>query len=420
MKKTVWLAASCAAVLCAGSARAQAVGGGPDAVVVPPTPHYGNWGFDVSGEDKAVAPGNNFFGYTDGDAVAKLVIPQDRSSYGAFAELAVLSEARVHAILQAAAQTAGAQPTTSPEKIGAFYRAFMDKARVEQLGASPLNGDLDEVRRAPDRAALAALMGRENDGFYASIIDVSIDTDEKEPDRYAVHLSQGGLGLPDRDYYLKPDFAAKKALYQDYVAKMLGLVGWSDPSGNAAKIVDFETQIAQASWAREDERDPEKIYNPMTATELEAGNPGFAWAPFMKAAGTWGGVSRVILQENTAIARIANIYQHTPLEVLKAWEAFHIADAAAPVLSVPFVQASFEFHNKGLAGQPQIKDRWKRGVAVVDAGMGEAVGQIYVDKYFPPESKIKMEQLVGQLKAAFKVRLQNVTWMGACHQGRRR
>ncbi len=383
MKKVAWLAASCAAVLCAGSVRAQpgpAAGGG--SIDVPPTPHYGAWGFDAAGEDKSVLPGNDFFGFTDGTAVSQIVIPQDRSNYGAFAQLAVLSEARVHAILEQAAMSAPADPTTSPEKIGAFYRAFMDQAQADSRGAAPLKPDLDAVRAAPDKAALAALMGRENDGFFASLIDVSIDTDEKDPDRYAVHISQSGLGLPDRDYYLKPEFAAKKALYQDYATKLLGLIGWADPAGGAAKVVAFETQIAAVSWAREDERDPDKLYNPMTVAQVEAADPGFAWRPFLKAADL-GGTERVIEQEKTAIAKIAALYQQTPLDVLKAWEAVHIADTGAPYLSDAFVQASFEFHNKGLSGQPQIQVRWKRAVRAVDGGMGEAVGKIYVDQLLP-------------------------------------
>ena len=411
MKKAVWLAASCAAILVGSAARAQTTLPPGGAVLVPPTPHYGPWGFDVAGEDKAIVPGNDFFGYADGDAVAKIVIPQDRTNFGAFAMLAELSEARVHAILEQAAATAPAQPSASPEKIGAFYRAFMDEAHVNAMGAAPLKPDLDAVRAAPDKAALAALMGRANDGFFASVIDVGISTDPKDPDHYAVQIDQSGLGLPDRDYYLKPEFGAKKALYQDYVAKLLGLIGWEDPSGYAAKIVAFETRIAQASLPREDERDPDKLYNPMTLAELEGGDVGFAWRPFMRAADLQG-VGRVIVEQKAAVAAIAAIYNETPLDVLKAWEAAHVADSAAPYLSDPFVQASFEFHNKGLGGQPQIQTRWKRGVRAVDGGMGEAVGEIYVSRYFPPDSKAKMQQLVSDLKLAFRNRIENVTWMG--------
>jgi putative endopeptidase len=410
MRKSVWLAAvSALAFASTGSALAQPANGG---VEVPPTPHYGTWGFDNSGADKAIRPGDDFFGYADGAAVANMTIPPDRSSYGAFVKLAELSEARVHAILEEARATAPAQPATSPEKIGAFYRAFMDEARVNALGASPLAHDLGLVKAAPDRTALASLMGRENDGFFASLVDVSIGSDPKNPDRYAVSLDQSGLGLPDRDYYLQPSFAEKKALYQAYVARILGLIGWADPAGAAARVVAFETQIAQVSMPKDEQRDPDKLYNPMSAAELAAANPGFAWRGFLSSADL-GGVDRVIVDEKDAIRQISAIYQQTPLDVLKAWEAFHIADAAAPVLSDPFVQANFEFHNKGLSGQPQIQVRWKRGVHVVSAGMGEAVGQIYVARYFPPESKAKMQALVADLKTAFRHRIENLTWMGA-------
>ena len=254
-------------------------------------------------------------------------------------------------------------------------------------------------------------MGRENDGFFASLIDVSIDSDQKDPDHYAVDLSQSGLGMPDRDYYLTPGFAAKKALYQAYVARLLGLIGWSDPAGSAARIVAFETQIAQVSLPKEDQRDPDRLYNPASVAELESSDPGFAWRPFLQAADL-PGVNRLIVAEKDSIRQIAALYQQTPLEVLKAWEAFHVADAAAPLLSEPFVQANFEFHARGLSGQPQIQARWKRGVHVVSAGMGEAVGQIYVARYFPPESKAKMQALVADLKTAFRHRIETLAWMG--------
>ena len=407
MRTRLQLVAGCMFMALARAASAQTP---PTAGTPPPTPHFGTWGFDVAGEDKAIRPGNDFFGYADGAAVSGIVIPPDRSSYGAFVQLAELSEARVHSILDRAAATAPAEPSSSPEKIGAFYRAFMDEARANALGARPLDHDLGLVRAAPDRAALAALMGRENDGFFAGLVDVSIDSDNKDPDRYAVSVSQDGLGLPDRDYYLQPSFADKKALYQTYVARILGLIGWTDPAGYAAKVVAFETQIAQVSLPKEDQRDPDRLYNPMTVSELVAADPGFEWRPFLEAADLQG-VDRLIINEKDSIRQIAALYRQTPLDVLKAWEAFHVADSAAPVLSEPFVQASFEFHAKGLSGQPQIQVRWKRGVHVVSAGMGEAVGQIYVAKYFPPESKAKMQALVADLKTAFRHRIETLAWM---------
>jgi putative endopeptidase len=253
-------------------------------------------------------------------------------------------------------------------------------------------------------------MGQENDGFISGVFDVGIEPDEKNPDIYTVHLSQSGLGLPDRDYYLTAQFADKKAKYQLYVAKLLGLAGWTDPDGAAKAIVDLETQIAQASWARDEERDPDKTYNPTTVAALAEAAPGFAWRPFLDAAHL-ADVDHVVVAQNTAFPKLAAIYAATPLDTLKAWEAFHIVDSAAPYLPDAFVQARFDFRNHTLSGQPEIALRWKRGVGVVANGMGEAIGKVYVERYFPPESKAKMLQLTAELKAAFRARLEKLTWM---------
>ena len=407
MKKSL-LCAVAAATLCASHAVGAPTAEAPtDPMAVP---HYGSWGFDVGGMDRAAKPGNSFFDYADGDAVKGIVIPQDRSSYGAFVKLAELSEARVHAILEQASANTTAAPATNDQKIGAFYKAFMDQARADRLGAEPLKPRLAEIRAVTSRAQMSALMGRANEGFLASVVDVSVDPDERNPDRYAIHLSQSGLGLPDRDYYLKPSFAEKKAKYEAYIAEMLRLSGWAQPEAAAKAVVAFESRIAEASWARDEERDPEKTYNPTTVAALRQSAPGVAWTSYFTGAHL-AGADRVIVSEKTALPKIAAIYQETPLETLKAWQAFHVADSASPFLSDAFVQARFRFRNHELSGQPEIQVRWKRAVAVVNRGMGEAVGQIYVERYFPPESKAKMERLVADLKDAFRARLEKLDWM---------
>ena len=420
VKTSVWFVAASVAALVAGAPQAQAqaettlqapVVGAVSPADSTATQHYGRWGFELSGMDRAIPPGDDFYDYADGAAVKALQIPPDRSRYGYFTRLAELSENRVHAILQQAAAQTGEAPQTSAAKIGAFYKAFMDEARVERLGAQPLKPDLDAVRAVTSKAQMAVLMGRADDGFMASVFDLGIQPDERDPDRYSVHLGQSGLGLPDRDYYLTPGFAPQKAKYQQYVAQMLGLVGWPDAQAQAAAIVALETRIAAASWTKTDERDAIKTYNPTTVKALEQGSPGFAWHLYLGEAGL-GDTPQLIAAQNTAIPKIAAIYQATPLETLKAWEAFHIVDGAAPLLSTPFVQANFEFQSHVLSGQPQIRDRWKRAVGVVAGGMGEAIGQVYVARYFPPESKAKMQALVANLKAAFRQRLEQNTWMG--------
>ncbi|HUO11549.1 MAG TPA: M13 family metallopeptidase N-terminal domain-containing protein, partial [Caulobacteraceae bacterium] len=204
------------------------------------------WGFDLAGRDTSVTPGNDFYAYANGDYVKKLVIPADRSRYGSFDAVAALSQQRVHDVLESAA--ADTDATGARAKIGAFYRAFMDEKRVDALGAKPLAPELAAIRAADTRAALARLMGRGAESFYGGVFSPSIRVDENDPAHYAVYLGQAGLGLPDRDYYLEPSFAAQKAAYQAYVAQMLKLVDWPDADAQAKAIVDMETQIAAASW----------------------------------------------------------------------------------------------------------------------------------------------------------------------------
>jgi putative endopeptidase len=320
--------------------------------------------------------------------------------------LADLSEARVHSILEAAASK-GAEVSTPEGKVGAAYRAFMDEAQIERKGAAPLAPALEAIRATRDRADLAALMGRPG---YGAIFDVDIDPDFKNPTVYQVFLSQGGLGLPDRDYYLTPQFAEKKKAYQTYAARMLDLIGWAEPQKSAAQIVAFETAIAEVSWTRAEQRDPIKVYNPTTVAALAATAPGFAWSRMLTAADL-GGRSNVVAITNTSLPKIAALYASTPLDTLKAWEAFHLVDSMAGVLPKAFVDARFDFRGKVLTGQLENRPRWKRAVQAVDGELGDAVGEVYVARYFPPGSKAKMEALIGDLKSAFAKHIQALDWM---------
>ena len=371
-------------------------------------PKYGTWGIDLAGRDQAVKPGDNFYRYANGTWDANAAIPADRTRYGNFDRLSVLSESRTRAIIEAAAAGKSADPDAA--KIGAAYNAFMNEARVEALDAKPLAGDLAAIKAAKTRAALALLMADANRGFQTGIFGAAISADGKSPNRYAVYVGTGGLGLPDRDYYLEPALADKKVKYQAYVATMLAQVKWPNPEAAAKAVVDYETQIAQVSWTRAQRRDRDKTYNPMSIADLQTAAPEFPWKAFMGRSNL-ASVNRFIVTTNTAVPKISKIYAATPVATLQAWAAFHLVDDAAPYLSKRFVDARFAFRNRDLAGQPEQQPRWKRGVAFVNNVMGESVGRLYVAQYFPPESKAKMEALIRDLETALAGRIQRLTWM---------
>jgi putative endopeptidase len=388
----------------AGAGAEGGAGGGGGA------PQFGGWGFDAAGVNAQAKPGDSFFDYASGAWYAKTEIPGDRSSFGMFDVIYDKSQEQLRSIIEDTAKAGGAADTT-PGKVGALYNAFMDEARLEQLDAAPLAGDLRRIRDARTRNDLAAYMGGTAGGFGSSFFGGAVFDDAKNPKMNALYLFQGGLSLPDRDYYLSDTFKEKKAKYRDYVARQLAMVGWEDAGKRADEIVAMETRIAEASWTRAESRDDDKTYNPMTVAELERYAPGFPWKAWFKGAGapTSG---RVIVGQNTAFPKIAKVFAETPIETLKAWQAFSVIDQASPYLSKRFVNARFDFRNRTLNGQTEQRPRWKRGVQLVDGSLGEAVGQVYVQRYFPAESKAKMDVLVADLKTAMGERIQKLTWMG--------
>jgi putative endopeptidase len=388
------------------AAQTPAEGGAPASLDMP---KYGTWGFDASGMDRSVAPGADFYHFVNGAWEAKTVIPDDRTRFGNFDILTILSEARSRDLVEKAAAGEVADPDA--KKIGDAYRAFMDEAMAERLDARPLAPELEALRKVATKRDFTAIMGRAPTSGYSSIFGLDIDQDAKAPDSYAVYLTSSGLGLPDRDYYLQPSFADKKAKYQAYVEQMLTMIGWERPAEHAKAIVEFETRLAEASWPRTERRDRDKTYNPTMRAELAALAPGFDWDAFL-AAGELPSVDRFIVTTNTAFPKFARIYQETPLDTLKAWQAFRLADGGASLLSKRFVDAHFDFRSKELGGQPEQRARWKRGVGFVEGALGEALGRLYVERYFPPESKAKMDSLVADVRTALKARIEKLDWMG--------
>jgi len=407
--KTFWLGAvAAAALLAAAPALAQTSAQPAPAPDLSKAPRMGTWGFDLAGRDTSATPGQDFFQYANGGYVKTLAIPADRSSYGAFDALNELSQSRLHLLLdKASADTSAAGERA---KVGALYRSFMAEGKVNALGAKPMAADLAAIKAEKTKADVARVMGRSLHVFGGSIFAAGVQVDGKDPDHYAVYLNQAGLGLPDRDYYLEAGFGPQKAKYEAYVATLLKLAGWPSPAANAKAVVALETEIAKVSWTRAEQRDDNKMYNPYDTAKLAPLAPGFDWTAFMAGAGL-AKATHVVVQENTAFPKIAAVFAKTPIATLKAWQAFTLADQAAPYLSKPFVDARFDFRGKVLTGQQALRPRWKRGVQLVDSQIGEALGKLYVDAYFPAASKAKMLALVGDIRAAMKGRIERLDWM---------
>jgi putative endopeptidase len=368
----------------------------------------GTWGFDLAGRDPATAPGQDFFQYANGAYEKALVIPADRVSFGAFDALNELSQARLHQLLETSAADTAA--TGEQGQVGALYRSFMDEAKVNGLGAKPMSADLAAIKAEKTKTDVARAMGKAQHTFGGSIFGASVQVNGKDPDHYAVYLNQAGLSLPDRDYYLETGFAEKKARYEAYVAQMLKLTGWPNAAASAKAIVALETEIAKVSWTKAEQRDDDKMYNAYDTAKLAELAPGFDWTAFLTGAGLTK-ATRVVAQENTAFPKIAAIFDKTPIATLKAWQAFSLVDQAAPYLAQPFIDARFAFRGTVLNGQPAQRPRWKRGVYLVDSQIGEALGKVYVARYFPPQSKTKMLALVGDIQTAMKGRIEQLEWM---------
>ncbi|MBS0420485.1 MAG: M13 family metallopeptidase [Proteobacteria bacterium] len=381
----------------------------------PPAPQVpkaaiGDFGLDPTAGKPQVRPGEDFNVYASGNWLDHFQIPADRSSFGAFHELDELSKKRVHEIIEAAAASQAAAGTPA-QKIGDYYAAFMDQATIEANGLTAIQDDLKRISAAHSRQDVATLFGLPG---FASLFDIDLPPDLRNPDRYSVVISQSRLGLPDRDYYLKDDPKLRdiREKYTAYVENILQLAEIPEPRAKAHDIMVFETAVAKLQWPIEKRRDVDKAYNPRTKTQLLAYAPGFPWQAFF-AASEVGSRQNLVLSEIDAIKDLAALYNKTALPTLKAYLTFHYLSDHAPYLPKRFDDARFDFYGRTLRGQPEQRERWKRAVDVVNDSLGEQVGQLYVEKYFPPESKAMMQQLVTNLRAALSERIDQLDWMTA-------
>jgi predicted metalloendopeptidase len=373
-----------------------------------PKPEIGDFGLDLAAGKPDVKPGDDFFAYASGKWYDTFEIPPDRASFGVFNQLDELSKKRVRDLIEEAAASHPA-PGTPEQKIGDYYASFMDEAAIEANGLAPAEEDLKRIASAASKKEIAALFGLPG---FASLFDIDLPPDLKNPDQYSVVISQSHLGLPDRDYYLKddPKLAQIRQEYVAYVEQMLALGGAPDAHAKAKDIMAFETAIAKAQWPIEKRRDVDATYNPRTKAQLVAYAPGFAWQSFFDASQI-GGRQDLIVSELTAIKDLAGVFNHVSLPTLKAYLTFHYLSDHAPYLPKRLDDARFAFYGQTLRGQPQQRERWKRAVDQVNDALGEQVGQLYVAKYFPAQSKAMMQDLVANLRAALSDRIDQLDWM---------
>jgi predicted metalloendopeptidase len=411
MKRLVLSALSLA--LAAGFAHAAAPAAAPAAAKSTAAVPLLSSGIATEYIDSSVRPQNDFFAHLNGKWLQTVQIPADQASWGSFDQLYENSLAELRGIIEKVSADGAAQDADA-KRIGDYYASFMDEARLEQLGIAPLKGELDRIAALKDKAELPALLAHLGKIGVNVPFDFGIHQDNKDSTRYVADIGQGGLAMPDRDYYLKADdakLAEAKAKYRQYVETMLGMAGDAHAAADAAAVVGFETALAKIQWTKVELRDPIKAYNKVKLAEMGKVAPGYDWQAWLDAAGLSSKTTYVIVGQPTYLKAFAEVANKTPLDTWKAYLAMHLIDAYGGYLSKNFVDARFDFHSKTLAGIEEIEPRWKRGVGAVERSQGEALGKLYVAQYFPPERKARMEALVNNLLAAYKQSIDKLDWM---------
>jgi putative endopeptidase len=371
-------------------------------------------GIDTSGMDLSVRPQDDFFRYVNGRWVDTTPIPADLSSYGTFAMLRERSQEAVRGIIEAEGR-AQAAPGSNSQKVGDLYKSFMDEAKIEALGIAPLKGELDAIAKIDDSKDLPAAFAHAARIGVRLPFSVSVGADQRNSEQNVVQISQAALGMPDRDYYLRNDekFAATRKAYTTYIARLFALANQPDPEGAAARIVSLETRLAQLQWDRARNRDRNATYNKMGVPALQASTPNFDWQAYLSAlpGGAKDRVGEVIVRQPDYMKAVDAVIADTPVATWKEFLTFGLISEYADGLSTPFADSQFEFNGRVIGGRQQQQPRWKRGVTEVEQALGEPVGRLYVEKYFRPEAKARMDALIRNLRAAFEVMIDELEWM---------
>ncbi len=371
-------------------------------------------GIDLSYVDQHARPQDDLFGHVNGRWLADYKIPADRATDGAFRSLYDRAEEQIRDLITGAAEAA-AEKGTDQQRIGDLYASFMDEETVERTGLQPLLDELATVDAAADAAELAAVLGGLQRTGVGGGAGAYIDTDSKDSTRYLLHLSQSGLGLPDESYYRDEQHAEILAGYPRHIAAMFALVyggAADDHADTAARIVALESKLAAAHWDVVKRRDADLTYNLRTFVELPTEAPGFDWTGWVTAMGTTPeSVAELVVRQPDYLTAFAALWASEDIEDWKRWARWRLIHSRGFLLTDDLVAEDFAFYGRTLSGTESIRDRWKRGVSVVENLMGDALGKLYVERYFPPGAKARMDELVANLREAYRVSINQLDWM---------
>jgi len=363
--------------------------------------------------DPSVKAQDDFFVHLNGKWLSSTEIPADKSSWGSFAKLQDDTQPKLLAIIENAAKDPKKVAGSDAQKIGDFYASYMNEKKLEELGIAPLNATLARIAAVKDKSELPALMAHLGTLGVNLPYDFGIHQDAKDSTKYVADIGQGGLGLPDRDYYLKPDAKLADALakYQVHIEKSLALAGDKDAAAKAKAIVDFETELAKVQWSKVENRDPVKTYNKVEIAKMAELAPGHDWKTFLDSAGISGKVNYVIVSQPSYLKGFAELSNKTSLDTIKSYLHWHVLSDYSAFLSKAYVDERFGFYGTTLTGVKEMQPRWKRGVSTLERSLGESIGKLYVEENFPAERKARMEALVKNLLAAYKQSIDKLDWM---------
>jgi predicted metalloendopeptidase len=368
-------------------------------------------GIDRANFDNGVRPQDDLFRAVNGAWLAKTEIPADRANYGAFTALGDQAEKDLAAIIETCATAKDNPPGSERQKIGDLYASYMHEARAAQLGVQPIAAMLAAIDRIESKTDLLRSLATLARAGVPGAIGCHAGVDAKDSRRYVLYLSQGGLGLPDRDFYRDTKYKSKLAAYGPHVERMLRLAKVAGAPQAAAAVVAFESRLAEAHWSKVENRDSIKTYNKKTRKELAALAPGFDWGLYLEALGA-AAAQEVIVQQPSFVTAAAGMIDSTPLATWKAWLRWRVIRRYASLLGPELADADFAFYGTVLHGIPQNRPRWKRAVAAVEECLGEAVGKLYVQQHFPPQAKARVDRMVQAIIAEYRERFQNLDWMG--------